>query len=161
MQHLPPRIFEPYTDCNRQRQQQQDRRTYEQIADRRGTNFNTALINTRSLIGTPPAIPARPASVRLSHKDRDSGQPASFIHSLESQIGGQLIAGFGLTDLYEDTWSDEATRFNRFSPVAIATRAIEPHLPTATAVSANVRPELPGTIAPSSPSKPTRLPRNV
>ena len=57
---------------------------------------------------------------------RESGGPAEFSHSLEAQIGGQLKAGFVLSDLYEDTWSDEATLFNRFSPVAIATRAVKP-----------------------------------
>ena len=55
---------------------------------------------------------------------RKSGRPAEFSHSLEAQIGGQLAAGFMLTGLYEDTWTDQATLFNRFSPVAIATRAV-------------------------------------
>lgn len=57
---------------------------------------------------------------------RRSGRPAEFSHSLEAQIGGQLAAGFVLTGLYEDAWSDEATLFNRFAPVAIATRAVKP-----------------------------------
>lgn len=57
---------------------------------------------------------------------RQSGRAAEFSHSLEAQIGGQLMAGFVLTGLYEDTWSDEATPFNRFSPVAIATRSVKP-----------------------------------
>lgn len=56
---------------------------------------------------------------------RDSGRAAEFSHSLEVQIGGQLAAGFVLTGLYEDNWSDEATVFNRFSPVAIATCALK------------------------------------
>lgn len=54
------------------------------------------------------------------------GRPAEFSHSLEAQIGGQLAAGFVITGLYEDHWSDDATPFNRFSPVAIATRALKP-----------------------------------
>jgi ubiquinone/menaquinone biosynthesis C-methylase UbiE len=56
----------------------------------------------------------------------ESGQTAEFSHSLEAQIGGQLEAGFVLTALYEDGWTDEATPLNRFSPVAIATRAVKP-----------------------------------
>ncbi len=56
---------------------------------------------------------------------RESGRAAEFSHSLEAQIGGQLAAGFVITGLYEDRWSDEATIFNRFSPVAIATRAVK------------------------------------
>lgn len=56
---------------------------------------------------------------------RQSGRPAEFSHSLEDQIGGQLLAGFVLTGLYEDKWSDEKTLFNRYAPVAIATRAVK------------------------------------
>lgn len=52
-----------------------------------------------------------------------SGRPAEFSHSLESQLGGQLAAGFTLNALYEDYWDDEATPFNRYSPMAMATRA--------------------------------------
>lgn len=55
-----------------------------------------------------------------------TGRAAEFSHSLELQIGGQLDVGFVLTGLYEDHWDDEATPFNRYSPVAIATRAIKP-----------------------------------
>lgn len=55
-----------------------------------------------------------------------TGRAAEFSHSLERQIGGQLDAGFVLTGLYEDHWDDEATPLNRYSPVAIATRAIRP-----------------------------------
>lgn len=55
-----------------------------------------------------------------------SGRAAEFSHSLERQIGGQLDAGFVLTGLFEDHWTDEATVFNRYSPVAIATRAVKP-----------------------------------
>ncbi|MFT5192940.1 MAG: SAM-dependent methyltransferase [Verrucomicrobiales bacterium] len=54
-----------------------------------------------------------------------SGRPAEFSHSLESQIGGQIAAGFGITALYEDHWDDEATPLNKFSPMSIATRAVK------------------------------------
>jgi SAM-dependent methyltransferase len=53
----------------------------------------------------------------------EEGRALEFGHSLESQIGGQLLAGFVLRDLYEDYWSDEATPLNRFSPTYIATWA--------------------------------------
>ena len=62
---------------------------------------------------------------------RHSGRAAEFSHSLEAQIGGQIAAGFVITGLYEDSWSDEATTLNHFSPVAIATRALKPGLPFA------------------------------
>jgi hypothetical protein len=55
-----------------------------------------------------------------------SGEAAQFSHSLESQIGGQLEAGFVLTGLYEDHWSEEATPLDPYFPVGLATRALKP-----------------------------------
>ena len=51
-------------------------------------------------------------------------EPLSFGHSLEDQIGGQLAAGFRLTDFFEDTW-DEVPLSSRI-PLYIATRAVKP-----------------------------------
>ena len=50
-----------------------------------------------------------------------------FSHSLQSQIGGQLAAGFVLTHLFEDTdrGVPRSTR-PRFMPTAFATRAVKP-----------------------------------
>jgi hypothetical protein len=56
----------------------------------------------------------------------ESGQAAIFSHSLETQIGGQLAAGFVLTGLYEDGWSDDATPLNQYAPMYLATRALKP-----------------------------------
>jgi hypothetical protein len=82
---------------------------------------------TGSLVVRYPLPYNEPDSLSAADQGRwrESGRPAEFSHSLEAQIGGQLAAGFVLTGLYEDTWSDEATLFNRFSPVAIATRAVK------------------------------------
>jgi len=44
-----------------------------------------------------------------------------FSHSLETQIGGQLKAGFNLTDLYEDFHNEGEP----FAPTYIATRAVK------------------------------------
>jgi SAM-dependent methyltransferase len=51
-----------------------------------------------------------------------------FGHTLEDQIGGQLNAGFVLTDLFEDRYADEEHLMSRHFPVAIATRAVKPAL---------------------------------
>lgn len=63
----------------------------------------------------------------LDVKDRgrikQKGEALEFGHSLDTQIGGQLKAGFLITGFYEDYWSDEATLLNRYSPTSIATRA--------------------------------------
>jgi SAM-dependent methyltransferase len=53
-----------------------------------------------------------------------SGEPLSFSHSLEDQIGGQLDAGFVLTGLYEDAWPGEPLA--DYFPLTIATRAVKP-----------------------------------
>ena len=34
----------------------------------------------------------------------DSGEPVSFGHTLEDQIGGQIDAGLVITGFYEDAW---------------------------------------------------------
>ncbi len=54
----------------------------------------------------------------------ESGEAMEFSHSLETQIGGQLEAGFVLMGFYEDWWWDHATPLNRLSPTSMATRAL-------------------------------------
>jgi SAM-dependent methyltransferase len=56
----------------------------------------------------------------------DSGDAAEFSHSLDAQLGGQLDAGFVLVGLYEDNWRDDASLFNQYAPVAMATWAVKP-----------------------------------
>jgi SAM-dependent methyltransferase len=53
-----------------------------------------------------------------------SGEPLSFSHTLEDQIGGQLEAGFVLTGLFEDAWAAEPLA--AYFPLCIATRAVKP-----------------------------------
>lgn len=52
-----------------------------------------------------------------------TGQPLEFSHTLEAQLGGQLEAGFRLTDLYEDRHSDAL--ISTFIPTYLATRAVK------------------------------------
>lgn len=47
-----------------------------------------------------------------------------FGHSLTEQIGGQLSAGFLLTDFYEDDWNNEKV-IDQYLPSFFATRAIK------------------------------------
>lgn len=49
--------------------------------------------------------------------------PVIFGHTLEDQLGGQTGAGFSITGLFEDNWSDEATPLNKYSATTIITRA--------------------------------------
>ncbi len=53
--------------------------------------------------------------------------PVEYSHSLTSQLGGQMAAGFSLTHLAEAPHHADATR--RYMPGYIATRAIKPHGP--------------------------------
>lgn len=54
-----------------------------------------------------------------------SKEPLVFGHSLTDQIGGQLDAGFMITDMFEDDWDDE-NKMDDFFPTFLATRAIKP-----------------------------------
>ena len=53
-----------------------------------------------------------------------NGEPLSFGHTLEDQIGGQLDAGFVLTAMFEDRWPE--TTLGRYMASYIATRAVRP-----------------------------------
>jgi hypothetical protein len=45
---------------------------------------------------------------------------------LDSQIGGQIAAGFTIAGFYEDKWSDEAIILNKYMPTSMATLAVKP-----------------------------------
>lgn len=68
----------------------------------------------------------------LSDADRqrlilDETRPLEFAHTMTDQIGGQLDAGFLLSGLFEDRYSDlKADPISRFMETFVATRAIKP-----------------------------------
>ncbi len=67
----------------------------------------------------------------LSAAERDQllpGEPLVWSHTLETQIGGQMTAGFVLTDFYEDNWStpEPDHPLARHMPCFFATRAMKP-----------------------------------
>jgi len=53
----------------------------------------------------------------------ETGEPLEFGHSLTDLLGGQCEAGFVITDLYEDRFTDDLIA--RYSPTFLATRAIK------------------------------------
>ncbi len=55
---------------------------------------------------------------------KQNNEALIFGHSLTDQIGGQLKAGFVLTDMYEDDWGGE-NKTDVFFPAFIATRAVK------------------------------------
>ena len=56
---------------------------------------------------------------------KENDVPIIFGHTLEEQIGGQTEAGFRITGLLEDDWSDEATVLNKYSATTIITKAFK------------------------------------
>jgi SAM-dependent methyltransferase len=52
------------------------------------------------------------------------GEPLSFGHTLEQQVGGQLVAGFHLVALFEDRWPEHP--LDRFLAPCVATLAVKP-----------------------------------
>lgn len=54
----------------------------------------------------------------------ENQETLEFGHSLTDQIGGQLSAGFLMTDFYEDDWNGEKP-IDKYLPSFIATRAIK------------------------------------
>jgi len=54
----------------------------------------------------------------------ESDGSVQFSHTIEEQVGGQLKAGFALTDLYEDT--DTYSVLGEYVPLYLATRAVKP-----------------------------------
>lgn len=67
---------------------------------------------------------------QLSHEQimarQQRGEALEFSHSLQSQIGGQLEAGFMIAGFYEDRWDTQATPLNDYMPTSMATLAIKP-----------------------------------
>lgn len=73
-----------------------------------------------------PFNPLRDASEEEFRRMADSFEGIQFSHSLEEQLGGQLAAGFALTDLYEDRDREGRGVLREYTPQYIATRAIKP-----------------------------------
>jgi SAM-dependent methyltransferase len=80
------------------------------------------LLITRSL----PYSDLETLSEAEIERRRSEGAPLEFGHSLESQIGGQIEAGFVIVGLYEDRYDPEEDALSRFMPTFLATRALRP-----------------------------------
>ncbi len=83
--------------------------------------------------GAPPTVTYRlPYSDVATFTDTQieariaQGEAMEFSHSLDTQIGGQLLAGFVIAGFYEDRWDDAATPLNAHMPTSMATLAIKP-----------------------------------
>jgi SAM-dependent methyltransferase len=70
----------------------------------------------------PRTFDAETLAHEFSGNQPGGGRPLEFSHSLEDQLGGQLDAGFQLTNLFEDTHDDA---LGRRMPLFLATRAFK------------------------------------
>lgn len=87
-----------------------------------GINFIVDVFDETKISNRLPFNPLKnPELMRQLEKD-DSG--VQFSHTMEEQIGGQLEAGFILTDIYEDT-NGEGHLHELNIPTFIATRAVK------------------------------------
>lgn len=87
-----------------------------------GINFLFAGDDEKEVVNSLPYNPLKnPEQMKQTEQNDDGVQ---FSHTLEEQIGGQLEAGFHLTDLYEDT--NGTGRLHQLNiPSYIATRALK------------------------------------
>ena len=76
-----------------------------------------------AIVNSLPFNPLKNPDQMRQLTDTDSG--VQFSHTLDEQIGGQLKAGFLLTDLYEDT-NGEGRLHQLHIPSCFATRAVKP-----------------------------------
>lgn len=72
-----------------------------------------------------PFNPLKNASEEEYTRMAENFEGIQFSHSLEEQIGGQLKAGFILTDLYEDRDREGCGVLREYVPQYIATRAVK------------------------------------
>ena len=88
-----------------------------------GINFAVDFRDETRLKHRLPFNPLKDPSL-MAELEADGGG-VQFSHTLEEQIGGQLRAGFALTDLYEDT-NGSGVLHDLNVPAFVATRAVKP-----------------------------------
>ena len=78
------------------------------------------------VVNSLPYDPLRNASDEEYRRMADNWEGIQFSHSLETQIGGQLLAGFRLTHLFEDYDRPGDCALREYTPTYLATRAVKP-----------------------------------
>jgi hypothetical protein len=87
--------------------------------------FDVTALDERAELVVRHPLPFSTLDLPEAERQRGYGDgPIEYSHSLTEQIGGQLAAGFQLTDLVEAPHHADATA--RFMPGYIATRAVRP-----------------------------------
>lgn len=72
-------------------------------------------------------LPFNPLKMEKKDYDRmvKHNEGIQFSHNMEEQLGGQLIAGFTLMDLYEDRDREGGSKIREYAPQYMATKAIK------------------------------------
>lgn len=93
-----------------------------------GMNFlvNDCGQSPLTIVNKLPVNPLKNANEEEFNRMADDDEGIQFSHTLEEQIGGQLKAGFILTDLFEDRDREGCGILREYTPQYIATRAIKP-----------------------------------
>jgi ubiquinone/menaquinone biosynthesis C-methylase UbiE len=91
--------------------------------------FDDDLAERTGTLQVKHALPYSDAAV-LSEEEKQrlvqEGEPLEFGHTLADQLGGQLDAGFVITGLYEDFYTEkEQDPLSQFMATFIATRAVK------------------------------------
>ena len=87
-----------------------------------GINYLFADDGEREVVNSLPFNPLKNPDQMKQLEQNDDG--VQFSHTLEEQIGGQLVAGFRLTHLYEDT-NGSGRLYQLNIPCFVATRAVK------------------------------------
>lgn len=89
-----------------------------------GLNFLFEDDNPLTVVNKLPFNPLKMSDERFRQMS-DNHEGIQFSHSLEEQIGGQLKAGFVLTDIFEDRDREGGAKIGEYAPQYIATRAVK------------------------------------
>ncbi len=90
-----------------------------------GLNFLFEDDNPLTVVNKLPFNPLRMEESRYRQMV-EQYEGVQFSHTMEEQIGGQLKAGFVLTDLIEDRDRPGGAKIGEYAPQYIATRAVKP-----------------------------------
>lgn len=72
-----------------------------------------------------PFNPLKESKERFEEMRKHCDGSVQFSHTLEEQIGGQLKAGFILTDIYEDRDREGQGLIREYAPQYISTRSVK------------------------------------
>jgi SAM-dependent methyltransferase len=88
----------------------------------RASEENEKILRVRHSL---PYSDAESLSENEFNKQIAANDPLEYSHTLDTQIGGQIAAGFLIAGFYEDYWTDEARLLNKYAPSFVATRAVK------------------------------------